>query len=377
MDRMRFTARFEEIVESIYVANGYHIVSGGQIYKTSANEPLRSPDFIMENDGSQFGVETKFYRSTMPTRTLIRNAAAQLAEELTKRRIEKGKLVLSLEIPEGVPKTINDLGPEIEIVDLNDLYRLSGQFPDQFFALNDLMRKSRLETASPPAKDEGDVFSLWFGDLVGRRLNSEQKTRTLQDLVIQAADEVFQNRDYDVAKEKIRDLITRLEVSRSGPRGAKAYESLCLEAIKELFSEDFGDFKEQHRIADGFHRLDFISSIKSENEFWNSLRDDFRSRYVVFEVKNYPGKVSQDQIYSTEKYLFTNALRSVAILIARNGENKGAYHARQGALREAGKLILMLTQEDVIKMLQMKIAGDEVISVLADKLDDLLTKMAR
>lgn len=101
------------------------------------------------------------------------------------------------------------------------------------------------------------------------------------------------------------------------------------------------------------------------------------ARYVVFEVKNYPRQISQSEIYSTEKYLFTNALRSVAILIARKGENKGALHARQGALREMGKLIIMITQDELIKMLERKIANEEVISILAEKIDDFLTTLAR
>jgi hypothetical protein len=107
------------------------------------------------------------------------------------------------------------------------------------------------------------------------------------------------------------------------------------------------------------------------------LAHDFRSRYLIFEFKNYSGRIGQAEVYSTEKYLFTTALRSVAILIARSGWDAGASRAAAGALRESGKLILFVSLDELCEMLHAADRNEEPEIMLYRKLDDLLTKMLR
>lgn len=86
---------------------------------------------------------------------------------------------------------------------------------------------------------------------------------------------------------------------------------------------------------------------------------------------------SQKEIYTTEKYLYTAALRSVAIILAHNGASDNAITAAKGALREHGKLILILSTDDLCKMLHGK-DNDEIPSdYLADILDYWLIILSR
>lgn len=66
----------------------------------------------------------------------------------------------------------------------------------------------------------------------------------------------------------------------------------------------------QARSVSELHRLDLIARISSNDEFWNSLIQNFRARYVIFEFKNYADLIGQREIYSTEKYLFPTAMRA-------------------------------------------------------------------
>jgi hypothetical protein len=68
-----------------------------------------------------------------------------------------------------------------------------------------------------------------------------------------------------------------------------------------------------------------------QSAFWATLAADFHTRYVVFEFKNYSGPITQDQVYATEKYLKKSALRSVAIVVAKNGAAESAIQAMRGA----------------------------------------------
>ena len=75
-------------------------------------------------------------------------------------------------------------------------------------------------------------------------------------------------------------------------------------------------------------------------------------------------------------YHLDSALRSVAIIVARNGYDSGARRAIQGALREAGKLIIVLDLEDVLRLLRAKDSGLEPSDLLVEYFDGLLTAMA-
>lgn len=272
MQNITFYTRFEEIVERLYEANGNRLVEKAEDYRIHANDIFRSPDFVMNDGREDIGVEVKFYRASTPSSRVMTGAVAQLTDALDKRRLSRGKLVLSI----AVPKTLRDqtlVDGRIEIVDIHDLLVLSAPFDAIYRDLIELMRVSRLETASPHSARENDPFNCsptppsvsTIPPVEGVEIRNVEDTKRAHQ------------KEYEQTTSRIRNLIERIEESRAGPKGARAYERLCLEAIKELFEEDFGEFKDQHRISDGFHRLDFIASIKSENPFWNSLRDDFRS----------------------------------------------------------------------------------------------------
>ena len=81
--------------------------------------------------------------------------------------------------------------------------------------------------------------------------------------------------------------------------------------------------------------------------------------------------------YTTEKYLYSKALRSVGIIISANGYDENAYWAAKGCLRENGKLILLLDTNDLIHMNKMKINQDDPAEFLLDKLDALLLDLEK
>lgn len=120
-----------------------------------------------------------------------------------------------------------------------------------------------------------------------------------------------------------------------------------------------------------------LCRIKLNNisPFWYIVEHGFKSYYVVFEFKNYKDKISQKEIYSTEKYLYAKSLRNVAIMLTTKGADENAMWAARGCLRENGKLIIVLDGKDIEKMLRMKAQGedpsDHILSILDIMLEDL------
>ena len=181
---------------------------------------------------------------------------------------------------------------------------------------------------------------------------------------------------FDVGSSTGADLCKQLKELPSGKKSALKFEEICVRALKYLFEDDLTGWRTQRSSKNGLHRYDLIARVTSNHDFWNSLISDYRARYIIFEFKNYKKKITQKEIYSTEKYLFPIAMRSTAIIISRKGPNKNASRVTAGALRESGKLILSLDVEDVCKMLHKKDDGDDYMSVIYRVLDDLLETLS-
>ncbi|WP_448635205.1 hypothetical protein [Pedobacter panaciterrae] len=174
-----------------------------------------------------------------------------------------------------------------------------------------------------------------------------------------------------------RALIGRLEDISEGKLGWVEYEVLCQEMLEYLFANDLSKWTRQQQTDDGLSRYDLICRISSNDDFWKTVLHSFNSRYVLFEFKNYSKNLSQDQIYSTERYLFPKALRGTSIIICRSGYSECALNAAKGSLRESGKLILILSQDDINQMLLARDNGDSPNDFLSDRLDDFLMSLSR
>jgi phospholipase C len=180
------------------------------------------------------------------------------------------------------------------------------------------------------------------------------------------------------SKPRGPDLIQRLSSTTAGREDSRSFAQLCADSVNYLFGEVLSEPQQQSRIEDGFQIMDLVARVSPRGTlgFWGSLAQDFRCRYIVFEFKNHREPVSQNQIYTTEKYLYLNALRPAAIIIARNGADAGAKRAAQGALREFGKVLLIMDLNDLFDLLRVKDKGDDVDSLMFRHLDMLMKNLA-
>ena len=148
--------------------------------------------------------------------------------------------------------------------------------------------------------------------------------------------------------------ISEIKNIKKGKEGSKEFEKIGEKILKYLFGDYIYGWKSQINCDNNLHRIDLLGKIKQQDGFWKMLYEIYKSRYIIFEFKNYNSKVTQDQIETTNKYLNKNTLRTVAILISREGINKNAKSICKGILRDQGQLILTLNENDLITMLQNK-----------------------
>jgi hypothetical protein len=173
------------------------------------------------------------------------------------------------------------------------------------------------------------------------------------------------------------ELSRQLRALKRGKATWAAYEKLCDRILRYLFPQDLHGWHRQRRTDDGLNRFDYVCRIRPTTDFWRFLIEHLNSRYVLFEFKNYTGRIKQGQILTTEKYLLEKGLRRVAIIVTRAGAHKDAITMTQGAMRENGKLMLIIDDAKMGNMLVMKERGEDPTDLLFDLTDEFLLSLPR
>lgn len=279
--------------------------------------------------------------------SLIEVSAARLSNIIARQQNMRGLIVVSCNLlPEHREVLQQKFG--IAFVDRSDLYVWAAKSPE----LVDELRAILEDQTSPNDTQKGRDITESLA--VNLRPNESTPTDT-----------------------QGTDLSNNLRSLKRGKATWSEYEKLCDKILKYLFPNDLSGWHTQKRTDDGLNRFDYICRIKATTDFWKFLLDHLHSRYVLFEFKNHTGPVKQGQILTTEKYLLENGLRRVAIILTRAGADKNAITMTQGAMRENGKLMLILNDDEVCKMLEMKERGEDPTDFLFDIADDFLLSLPR
>lgn len=218
--------------------------------------------------------------------------------------------------------------------------------------------------------------------------DDENMQKELNNIIDFSLDNVIPQKpifEFEPKKKKVhiekqkKDYIKLLLDIKGGRSQAKEYERLLEEIIKELFSNDLTLFVSQNRTEDGINIFDMICKIKNDvdDEFFSTIEKFFKSKYILFEFKNYNTLIKQGEICTTEKYLFETALRKVAIVITRKGIDRNGNKMITGILRETGKLIIVLNDDDIRTMIELYEKNEKASIVLSQKLDGILTTLEK
>jgi hypothetical protein len=157
----------------------------------------------------------------------------------------------------------------------------------------------------------------------------------------------------------------------------RLFEDIGIEALEYVFEGVLGNWRRQEAVSGEANRFDAFAKIIGDDVFSRTLIEDFRSRYILFEFKNYTAKVKPNLVHTTEKYLFPTALRATAIIISPKGISPESLQATHGALREVGKLILDLNVEMLCGILNDKDNGTTPSAKMEACLDSFLQQVGR
>lgn len=333
---------FEQIVGDIFRANGF----GVDDYRQRRSE-MRNyrPDFFMEKGRTNYLVEVKYSRNMSSSNEWLCRVSEKLELYSTGYPDNYKKVIVLSSLVDGKLRSRFEKRG-VYIVDVSNLL---------FMVSDDRGLYDRLVSCLDFSVQTVDPCPIAF-------LRQVKKDKFCPV--------PFEGEG--VYERKIREL-------SSFNGSPTAYENICCDILKLLFNDYLKDCGTQYLSNDGLYRFDAVFKIKSNTttDFFDTLKQFFNTQYVIFEFKNYREKISQREIYTTEKYLYTKALRSVAIIVSRHGADDNAVKAAKGALRESGKLIINLSDADLIEMLRRKANGNETTEYLSDILDSLLITLEK
>lgn len=163
---------------------------------------------------------------------------------------------------------------------------------------------------------------------------------------------------------------------REMPTGdGKAYEELVKKILEYLFNYEFNPFKVKDQVGTYNKKRirDFIIDNRNPRiEFWRDLKSVRRVEKILLDAKNYKDPVEYSEITSTLRYLKNRAFGNFIIIISRYGVKD--YVETIEDYSEDGRVILHLSDEDLIAMIILKREGKSPTLLIEEKYYDFLDK---
>lgn len=347
--------KFEALVGEIMIASGFLITRN----KKRGDAGF---DLVGKKDREKWAIEVKYYRTSRARPALVEAAAVRLVDNAAKDNFMKVILVVSSFLTDDLREDFQRrLG--VNLLDARGLRAMASKEPFLLERLESMLVVDQIDDDFIRVQD-----SRFRSDGIYREEFNFENT-----LILNEVDEGLGKPSRDDG----RIICAELHDIPPGRTKATKYEKWCERAIAYMFKNDLEGWHSQKGTDDGLNRFDLICRIKPVSDFWRFLMEHLGSRYILFEFKNYRDPIGQEEVLTTEKYLFEKGLRKVALMITRKGGSGSATVMAQGAMREHGKLMLILDDEDLCHMLKMKDEGEDASDYLFEKADKFLVSLAR
>ncbi|MBY5890747.1 hypothetical protein HFN49_31725 [Rhizobium leguminosarum] len=361
--------RFEDVVARLFSACGFAVKR--EVPFPPGQTRYRADLVVQVRDVSS-AIEIKAPRSRTPNLKDLERAAIMVANARDQLKADHAVLVISLrretiEAHEAIFKDItllclDDLfsaALERDVTILNELVDITRELNS---GLAEFDRRTDISPAPPPLR----LDALRTKPASGAAPPPPPETqghRLAEELL-----EITPGRSTKPQK---------LSSGRPAAVSWRLYEIVAEECFQYLFGTDLTNWQRQHHVGGKDKRFDSLAKVSGDDVFSRSLIEDFRTRYVLFEFKNYGVKLKPNVLHVTEKYLFPTAMRSTAIILSPLGFHPDSRQAARGAMRDAAKLMLDVTSDDLAAMLRAKDEGNAAGARFEPLLDAFLLDLGR
>lgn len=157
---------------------------------------------------------------------------------------------------------------------------------------------------------------------------------------------------------QIMNLKEQLGQLPTGVTKAYQYQRLIFEILNLLFTPELIDGEIEVRTLDGTERRDIVFTNDSDQSFWAFIRDHHSSVFVMFETKNV-NQINFSHINQVSSYL-GDRMGYLGFIVTRNQCELNQLRKIYSIYNDSHprKIILVISDKDVIQMLDMKDRGE-------------------
>jgi hypothetical protein len=168
-------------------------------------------------------------------------------------------------------------------------------------------------------------------------------------------------------------LLERLSKCSAGKKDWQVYQDIIGEVFAYLFSPPLNFPIIQSRTLDGLEVRDLILPNHATKGFWKEIRTDYKGAYIVVEAKN-KAKPDQKDVLQVADYLNADHLGLFGILVSRKLSNSALMKQRKMYSGPEHKMIVLLDDNDIMRMIQMKSNKEKPEEVIGEKIDSYRMK---
>jgi hypothetical protein len=162
---------------------------------------------------------------------------------------------------------------------------------------------------------------------------------------------VVSSQSKEMREQRLGQLMSEIDSIELGIPGATEFEDWCKRSIELVFA---GELRNVTLKANGnaSARRDIVATNEAIKGFWKRIRDDYGTRLVVFEIKNFE-KLGIDEYRQAHSYL-GKEYGNFAIIVCRDRMKELSKDAEMGAFQEfyhKGAVILKVTAGALVQAL--------------------------
>lgn len=160
---------------------------------------------------------------------------------------------------------------------------------------------------------------------------------------------VVSSQTKELREQKLGRLMSEISAIEMGPVGAAEFEDWCKRSIELIFAGELSNVTLKAN-GNASARRDIVATNEAIKGFWKRIRDDYGTRMVVFEVKNFE-KLGVDEYRQAHSYL-GKEYGKFAIIVCRDKMKELSKEAEMGAFREfynKDAVILKVTASAIVQ----------------------------
>lgn len=170
-------------------------------------------------------------------------------------------------------------------------------------------------------------------------------------------------------------FINNLKSIPPGKQAWSKYQQTIYDIFEHVFCPPLDAPKYELADDDKRNRRDIIFENPSQNGFWKSIKEDYKGDYIVVDAKNYAPTLSKRPIIDIAHYLKPYGCGMFGIIVSRKGIGPSGIHARKEQWIGNQKMIVVLSDDDVVDMLKEKAKNHPPEEILRKKLSDFRMKL--